>query len=224
MQVSQTTDAADHHAKRKREHEAQLIPGVDGKKIFGFPNSIITKIRYCEYLSLTSTTGARALNVFAANGTFDPDISGVGHQPMYRDTYAAIYDQYVVIGSKITASFACKTTGLGMIVGIVADDDSTVSTVVDTLMEQNNSVHTMAGAPGSPVVTLFNNFSPLDAFGVDAIDDGSSQTAVGSNPTELFCYAVWAASADGSSTTACDVKVEIEYTVKFAELVSPTQN
>lgn len=211
-------------AKRGKHHEARLIPGVDGERIFGFPNTIITKLRYCTFLTLSAGTGTVASNVYAANGTFDPDITGVGHQPLYRDNYAALYDQYTVIGSKITATFLSNTPGQGMIVGIVGDDDSSTTNNLETLMEQNNSISAMVGAPGAPPVTLSQTFEPNMAFGVDAIDDGASATAVGSNPTEIWCYKVYAISQDATTATSCVIKVEIDYTVKFAELQTPTQN
>lgn len=209
-------------AKKRRLQEAQMIPGVDGKLQFGFPNSIITTIRYADVLTLVSTTGGMGINVFAANGTFDPDITNVGHQPMYRDTYASIYDQYVVLGSRITARFGARGA-VNWLIGIVGDDDSSISSTASTKMEQNNSHYEMLGGMGSQPKTITMTFDPLSKFGVDAKDDGSSQTAIGSNPTELWCFGVYAHTLDASTATL-DLLVDIEYTVKFSELVTPTQS
>lgn len=222
-----TMEHSGDHAEtnRGKHHEAHLIPGIDGHRIWGFPNSIITKIRYADVLSLSSAAGARAINVYAANGIFDPDITGIGHQPMYRDQYAGLYDQYVVIGSKITVQYAPSSITVPMLCGIAGDDDSSISATVDTLMEQNNSVSLLANCAGSKTYFLEQTFEPLAQFGVDAKDDGASATAVGSNPSELWCYGVWVATADpGAAATVCQIKVEIEYTVKFTELQTPTQN
>lgn len=104
------------------------------------------------------------------------------------------------------------------------DDDSTISSNLITLMEQNNSVSHGMAPPGGPLETLSATFEPLMAFGVATKDDGASATAVSANPTELWCYGVYAASADGLSTVVVDYKVEIEYTVKFSELQTPVQN
>lgn len=209
---------------KNHNHEAHLIPGIDGHRIFGFPNSIITKIRYAAYTSLTNTSGARGVNVFRANGIFDPDVTGVGHQPMYRDNYASIYDNYVVLGSKITVTFLPRTASVCTIVGIVGDNDTAISTNVETLMEQNNAISHGMGPPGAPVVTLSQSFSPLKDVGIDAKDDGAVLVAVGADPGDSWCYGVWAASADASSTSIVDIKVEIDYTVKFSQLSTPTQN
>lgn len=218
-------EITDEQALKRREHEARMIPGVDGKRIFGFPNTIITKLRYCMYGSITAASGARSLNVFAANGIFDPDITGIGHQPLYRDQYAAIYDQYVVIGSKITVHFISNVS-YNVIVGINGNDDSIFPTTVETLMEGNNNTWAVMaqGTGGNNVKTLTMTFEPNEAFGVDTKSDGYSATAQGANPTELWCYGVWCAASDGSSTSTCQIAVEIDYTVKFTELADPTQS
>ena len=212
-------------AKKAKLHEAHMIPGVDGERIFGFPNSILTKLRYCDQLSMTSTTGAVAGWVFGANSIQDPDISGIGHQPMYRDNYAAIYDHYVVTGSKITVTMTNTSALHTVVFGINGDDDASGSATVTTKMEQNNSQWVQLGPLGSgrDTATLVCTFEPLRDFGVAAKDDGTSTTPIGSNPSEIWTYQVFAA-CNGANTATVEFLVEVDYTVKFTELQTPTQN
>ena len=77
---------------KRMKGEAQMIPGVDGVRTWGFPNSIITKLRYADTYEGTGTSGARYQNVYRANGIFDPDATGTGHQPLYRDNWVNIYN------------------------------------------------------------------------------------------------------------------------------------
>lgn len=211
---------------RRPKGEARLIPGLSrrGGGVFGFPNTIITKLRYCTFLDLSGTAGTVISNVFAANGCFDPDITGVGHQPLFYDNFTAVYDQYSVLGSKIKVTYQSSSTTLGHIIGITGDDDATTSSNLETLMEQSNSVSAMVGAAGSPPVTLSNVFDPVTCFGVAVKDDGYSATAINANPTELWTYKVWAIPADAATLSHCYVKIEIDYTVKFTELKTPVQN
>lgn len=213
-----------HVSKKAKIHEAQMIPGVDGYRVFGFPNTILTKLRYCDQLSMTSTLGSTVGYVFAANGIFDPDISGTGHQPMYRDNYSSLYDQYVVVGSKITVTMT-NTSAHSVVFGINGDDDSAGSAVISTKMEQNNSRWVQLGPLGSgkDTQTLECTFEPLRDFGVAAKDDGASATIMTANPNELWCFQIFAA-ANGANTAVVEFAVEIDYTVKFTELVTPTQN
>lgn len=68
-----------------------------------------TTLRYAQMISLDpkpEALGATGSNVwqFCGNGLYDPDITGVGHQPMYFDNYAALYNKYRVIKSYISVT------------------------------------------------------------------------------------------------------------------------
>jgi hypothetical protein len=213
---------SDAKKQKKEGHEAHMIPGVDGQTVWAFPNTIISKLRYVQYLTLTSTTGSMASNYFRANSLFDPDQTGTGHQPLYRDTYASIYNHYKVLGAKITVR-AChvtpETTATALAFGIVGEDDNAASSTSETRMEQSNSSYALIGKNSK--ATLFATFEPNEMFGAGGADDN---TAMGSNATEEWYFVVWAASADGASSNKLNCIVEIDYTVRFAELVTPTQS
>lgn len=212
-------------AKRKRQSEAKMIPGL-GPLEYGFPNSVITTLRYCKYKQLNSSTGASVANVFRANGIFDPDYTDTGHQAMYRDTYANIYSYYAVLGSKITVTFLSRADDLGFIVGIQGSETPTPSTSVTTWMEQNNGVHSLIGPRNSGPVTLFMTYSPVENLGSDIKDDNSSLTAVGSDPgsAQAYYFNVLGAVEDAVSTSQFTIVVEIEYTVKFSTLTKKTED
>jgi hypothetical protein len=221
MEVTQSTQGGGD--KKRKLHEAELIPGL-GPLQFGFPNSIITKMRYGELIAMSTTTLAPLTRyLFRANSTFDPDFTAGGHQPLYYDQYQAIYDQYVVLGAKITVQF--MTAGAqNVIVGINLDDDSTTLSVLSTLLEQNNAVATVLAGTNSDNCTLSMTFAPMQAFGVDAKNDGASQVSVSSNPTEESYWVLWATCQDTTSAQTINALVDIEYTVKFSELKTPSSS
>jgi hypothetical protein len=221
MEVTQSTQGGGD--KKRKLHEAELIPGL-GPLQFGFPNSIITKMKYGELISMSTTAVAPLKSyLYRANSAYDPDYTAVGHQPLYYDQYQAIYDQYVVLGSKITVQF--MTAGAqNVIVGINLDDDSTTLTVLSTLLEQNNSVQTVLAGTCSDNCTLSMTYAPMMAFGVDAKSDGASQVSVGANPTEEAYWLLWATCQDTTSAQTIHALIEIEYTVKFSELKTPSSS
>lgn len=67
-----------------------------------FPNQKTVALRYVETVTLDPSSSANAVQVFRVNNIYDPNQSGIGHQPMYRDNYAAIYDRYRVNYATIT--------------------------------------------------------------------------------------------------------------------------
>jgi len=205
-------------ANKKRKHEAHIIPGL-GPLQYGMPNSIITKLRYCEPLTIVSTSGATNYNIFRANGITDPDYTNAGHQPLYRDAFAQFYDYYTVLGSRINVTFLSRSATAGFYVGIQGSDTASPSTAVSTWMEQNNGVHDLIGNISSGSRKLFMTFGSQENQGVDTEDDLSSLIAVGSDPGSAAAYyfTVLASSEDNSTATVA-IMVEIEYTVKFTTL------
>ena len=85
------------------------VPGIR-RPDFGFPDRMVTKLRYVDNFNLTGAAGVVGANVFRFNSCFDPDLSGVGHQPMYFDQFCGAagtgpYGRYRVISAKATVSF-----------------------------------------------------------------------------------------------------------------------
>lgn len=203
----------------KNQHQAQMIPGL-GPLEFGFPNSIVTRLRYTQVHAITSTSGLVASKVFRANGCHDPDYTNVGHQPMYWDQWKAIYDYYTVLGSKIKVTFR-SASDYGMFIGLQGSTTSTPSSAIETLGEQNNTVSTLIGNKNTNPKTLFMTYSPTENMGQSVKDDGSSMTAVGADPTAgegTYYYHIYTATEDQATTSVLYAYVEIEYTIKFTEL------
>lgn len=88
-------------------------------------------------------------------------------------------------------------------------------------MEGNNTTWVQLGQNGSgqDTKTVTCTFEPLEDFGVDAKNDGASATAVGNNPTEGWDYHIFAANTI-AGTSVVLASVQIEYTVKFSELLT----
>lgn len=74
---------------------------------FPLPLKLKRELRYMESsFGLNPGIGGTAADyVFSANGLYDPNITGTGHQPMGFDNYMAMYEHYTVIGAKITVQF-----------------------------------------------------------------------------------------------------------------------
>lgn len=185
---------------------------------------MLTRLRYVDAYALTSTAGSLAKQLFVINSTFDPDSTGTGHQPLYRDTYAAIYDQYAVVSAKIKVTFTSNATTSSMIVGGVFDDDTSTSASTIVMLEQNTSKHLFlannVGALSNGSLTFHWDCKKM--LGIDPYTSQTYKTAVGSNPSEQAIFAVFAAPADLASTTVTQCLVEIDFLVLFTELQTPT--
>lgn len=215
-------------AKRSaaRRNELQNKSFQADKDIIGFPLKMVAKLRYCDTYQIASTSGSTAKQVLILNSTFDPDSTGTGHQPLYRDVYASIYDQYAVISARVKVTFLSNASTSSMLVGCTLEDDTTSSSTVNVLCEQATAQHHMlpnnAGSLSSH--TFIYNWSCKKMLGIDPFVSQTYKTAVGSNPTETSALVLWAAPADGAATTTTTVFVELDQTVLWTELSTPTSS
>jgi len=191
----------------------------------GFPQTLLTKVRYYDTYAMTVTTGSLGKQVMRWNSTFDPDFTSTGHQPLYRDTFAAIYDHYAVVDARATVKIV-NTSTVPLIVGCVTDDDSSAAGSVTVLCEQPTGVHELLPPlSGSLSSVKFNRtWSCRDVLGIDPYSSEEYKTSVASNPTEESYLHIWGTVTDGSSSTSITVAVEMEYTVLWTELQTPSSS
>jgi len=178
-----------------------------------FPRTMRAVLRYSETVNLDATALTPAHYVFRAGSIFDPNYTGVGHQPYGHDTYQNIYNHYRVVKS------VCKITnasnGANNIVGISLTDDVSVQLDYDTLREvKPTKFIPLAG--GRTPMTLIMEYNSAQSF------PGQSQNTTalfGNNPAEEMYFDIW---SQGNLTTnnpdAVAVAVSIEYYVEFSEL------
>lgn len=66
-----------------------------------FPARMRAVLRYSETFVIAAGVGGTGHQMFRCGSIFDPNQTGIGHQPYGHDTYQAIYDHYKVIKSNI---------------------------------------------------------------------------------------------------------------------------
>jgi len=190
---------------------------------FGFPDKMITTLRYHDFNNLNSTTGTVANYLYRLNSVFDPDFTSTGHQPMYRDLLATIYDHYAVISTKAIIKFVNTSTTISFICGCIIDDDSTIDTNRDALCEQTHGEHVLlpplAGSLSSH--TFIQRWDVRKYLGIDPFTSETYKTSVGSNPTDTSFLGIWGVDAELSATATISFDIELEFTVLWTELQTP---
>ena len=70
----------------------------------GVPQCWNLKLRYCDRVVVDTTHQGvgESLFIYRLNGAFDPQQATGGHQPMYYDAMAGIYNEYLVTGCRAT--------------------------------------------------------------------------------------------------------------------------
>ncbi len=192
---------------------------------YGFPDRLMTTLRYYELDNFQSVAGVAAQVGFRWNSIYDPNYSAGGHQPLYRDTYASIYDHYSVVSAKATIRFVTQNDAANSVVTAVTDDDTTPSTTFTTVAEQNHGWSRMLGhADGSgSTADVVLHWDCKQILGIDPFASQTYKTAVGSNPSEESLLWLSNFSLFGTTVTVA-YSIMIEYNVLFSELSTPTSS
>lgn len=190
------------------------------------PATFKTTLRYVDFFTLNPGALTPGKHVMSANGAYDPNITGGGHQPRGWDELIALYDHAVVIGSKITIQYANEDPTNPILVGITLKDTATTETNYNNYAEAGNTIYKQVGAQGSTgdngkVSYSFNN-KFLGIF--DPMSEADVQNTSSTNPTEQAYYHVWAASPTGVDTSTVECTVSMEFIVVFKEPKVPTQS
>ena len=165
-----------------------------------------TCMLYTEAFSLNPGAGGIAsVYVFNLNSLFDPNVTGVGHQPTGFDQLMAIYEQYTVYGVKYKVSINNVDATQAVIAGVTTNDSSTTQTDPRVYMENGQTewkgVSNRNGA-GEDIV-YFSNYVdlakvhglPMNQYLNEDVYAGTQTT----NPTENSFLHVWAAAYDNLS-------------------------
>lgn len=194
---------------------------------FGFPQKMRTKLRYCDTITFDGSS-AVGTNTFRMNSLYDPDLSGVGHQPTWFDQIcnaagSAPYGRYRVLGSKLTVTFsnstAPATAALNTSPELVFIEPSTASTAAYTstssLMEcsSNKWAVLQAKEGGNNSKTLSVTYSPQRDLGLSSGDD-TVTGGYNSNPSNSF-YAHIGKRSQNTYAGSVIAFVQIEYFVEF---------
>ncbi len=159
-------------------------------------------------------------HIFSANGMFDPDVTGVGQQPIGFDQLASMFDHYTVIYSTIRVLFNSTDTTDEQIVGIqLTDSPGSVSSAVRIIENGSGPSQLMQQrftSGGTKTLTSAANISTfLGRPSIMSEDDlrGSSSA----NPAEQAYFRLWNAGTNTAGTPTCDCTVIIDYTVVWSE-------
>lgn len=189
-------------------------------------NKTNAHLRYVTSIALDAGAAGITNHVFRANSVFDPDESGVGHQPLMFDEYTVLYEQYRVLSAKIKITPVPVDTGnhIPCLYGVYRDPDTSL-TYSDgmAIIEDKRNKGGWGFAGFNSYVSPTNQISRTTTF--NAKRDMSPNAAnnsipTGSNPnTQEFDYyfQVWAASFQGNDPGHVNFLVQIDYIVEFSD-------
>jgi len=180
-----------------------------------FGKSKIVTHHYTENISLNPALGTPADYVFSANGMYDPNITGTGHQPYAFDQLSAIYNEYTVSVSKCTVTAWNNQGNYPFWIAIcLRDDNTSITADVNAVREAPGIVsQLLAPSSSSAVGTVTHSFDAKKFFDVKDLGDASELRAGLANPAEQAYYHVLMMPQNSTDDLGTNVlTVDIEYT------------
>lgn len=190
---------------------------------------MIMKHSYATNITRTGATGAISTYVFSANGLFDPDITGTGHQPAYFDKMTAIYNHYTVLSSKISVTMMCMPANAAESIEVCLNQGDTASSSFSTLANCREQPYCsfvlVPGSISTAVVSIPPNsnkiglgFNAFKVFGSRALSDPNLRGDSSSNPTEQNYYYLSHQDANLAKSAQLSYMVTIDYVAEWTEL------
>lgn len=160
-----------------------------------------------------------AFQWFRNNSIYDPDGSGIGHQPLGYDQWSQFYGRYRVIGAKYRVTIT-NVTDTPCKVGILAVNGSYgTSSINQTAFEHPHMISKVVGSQdGADVREFVKYFANPRILGMSMAQykgDDRYQSQFGTNPLEQISAVVQARSMDPSSGVGLKCSVHITYFVEL---------
>lgn len=217
------TDGKVFTYSKKRKQKKNIIYKNMSSLGSGFPKMIMIKHKYADQAAISMPAGGPALStIYSCNSLYDPDVSGGGHQPYYFDQLSALYDHYVVIGSKIRCTFMPQSQTTPAFYVNMYIDDNAVTTSGNPIVneeKQTGGGKAMCVLPGgNNKVTITRSWSAKKYFGKGVLANTELQGTGTTSPTEQSYYVINAICANGGDTALTNVLVEIEYLAIWKEI------
>ncbi len=192
----------------------------------------VVKLRYVDTISIDPGVAAIASHDFLANGLFDPDNTGTGHQPLGFDQMTLMYNQYRVLSSKIkvTQITTASSNVIPGLWGIVTDNDGTLTFTEGTaVIEDPRQGKTWAIANGHETAFNGSNARILrKSFNKTMLnpEQRNDATLVSADPDAAtrFHYLIWLSSILGNNPGAISFMVELDYVCEFSDPVHLAQS
>lgn len=170
--------------------------------------------------------GSAGSYVFSANGLFDPNITGIGHQPLGFDQMMVFYDHYTVLRAKISVWYT-NTDAVAQYVGVYANDINTgLPADVNRIIENGKGAYSVLGGLGSSAATkcLTYTCDIANYLGKPNGLDSENKGSAAANPSEGVFFVVWCGPMTADDRALCRIGVRIEYEAILHETKSAVQS
>jgi len=214
------------NVRRKRRTSNWKYRNSFENRIVKFPRTVVpftntTTLKYSEsFVNINPPVGSTNAYIFRANDLYDPNLTGVGHQPTGFDQMMALYQKFVVIASKIkVVGYSANDETLDTVLGVTVIRDSGVGTSTEFYLEQPNTDWAVVpGGSGSDPFSVSCAFDTAKWSNTDIkTNDLLHGTGLSSPGLNWYYHIFYGSTGTLDDPGNLKATVEIEFKVMFFE-------
>lgn len=172
------------------------------------PDRYVTTMRYSEGITFSCSSANVLYSYSLQSSIYDPDLTAAGHQPLWRDQYAAMFNRYRVFGIKYQVY--CKNTNVAQLTVLAAQhsSSSTTDTSFNLLLERGTARYKFLDSNNSQSNYFGGYLSVPKVYGMSRTqfqaDDGFD-AAIGADPSKLAYLHLYALTRNTSADVNCQI-------------------
>jgi len=210
-------------ALKRKAYRKKKGPTITALKALVVPDRLIVKLPYFNAAVLTAANGVPLDAQYRLNSIYDPDRTGVGHQPLGYDNWNSFYNRYRVfkVGyniqiTNVTAVAAACIGGLTATNGVLgqATDASAFEQPHCRKFQIGNSAGTSTKSLKGFINLPYVSGRPVVAYKTD----DRYAAPFGMNPEEALTLALQFLGVDSQIGMTLHISVKLVY---FCELYDP---
>lgn len=171
------------------------------------------KMKYCDHLQFALTAGISKTHIFRLNSTYDPDFTGIGHQPQGRDQMINYFNRYRVhnVRYRILCSNSNQTTT--PLIGFYVHNGTFSPVEVVALLETSSKFVQLSSTSTQSIIGKVDLAKLNGQSKIAYKTDDMTAAQADDNPGEAMYGVVWAYS--DAATSALRLTIEMIYDVEW---------
>lgn len=187
------------------------------------PTTYYTKLRYSESINRTIGVGQADYFTFRANSVYAPTQTISGHQPRGFDQLMLLYNQYTVVGARITVTAAPNNADGGdnnFIWGLAQRNSITslTSNLADYTEGRNVKSRMLSNGLSTEAKVLSMNMNIGKYLGVSKpLSDNTLSGNASANPLTEAYFVLFSGAPTAAANEKIQYYVNIDYSVVFTK-------
>lgn len=178
-----------------------------------------TRLQYFDgpYVINPGVAGAYSSQIWQVNSLYDPDTTGVGHQPNGFDQMMTLYKEYVVRRAYIELEiWNSDNTQAQMVVLSVSNSSSAFGDIVVEMESGNSEFNTVGVSQGGQAVRKMKKWIDISKFlGTDVTKDDTYVGTAAANPNKGCFVHLGVTSQNAADSAAVYVYALIKFDCEF---------